>query len=65
MWSWPLEIGDKDVIDGLMYALEITVGPRSVKSRGQVVGSPPGFREGLMKLHKGLQDLVGWLGSEK
>src|SRR5262249_19329738 len=61
VWSWPPEVGDVDVPDGLIYELEIAAGSRSVKSRGQVVGSPPDFGEKLLKFHRALQALVGWL----
>jgi hypothetical protein len=63
VWSWPAEVGDlANVRDGLLYALEIEVGSRSVKSKGQVVGSPPGFDEKLRQFHRALQTLVGRFG---
>ena len=60
VWGWPSEVGDPEAMDGLQYKIEIDVGSRSVKSRGQVIGSPTGFRERLMKVHEALQSLVRW-----
>jgi hypothetical protein len=60
IWSWPSKVGDPHMIDGLQYEIEIDVGSRSVKSRGQVIGSPAGFRERLTKVHEALQSLVRW-----
>jgi hypothetical protein len=60
VWSWPPDVGDPSVIDGLLYKIQIDVGSRSVKSEGQVSGSPAGFRERLLKVHCTLQSLVRW-----
>lgn len=60
IWSWPSNQGDKNVVDGLMYDLELRGDGRYVKSRGQLYGSPPGIREAVDRLHKELQLLVGW-----
>jgi hypothetical protein len=53
LWSWPAEVGDQEVIDGLLYNVEIER------------GSPPGFEEALMRVHRALQALVGWCGAEE
>ena len=59
LWAWPSEVGDPRVIDGLMYKIDIKVGVRSVKSAGQLSGSAPGFAERVMRVHRGLQGLLG------
>jgi hypothetical protein len=60
IWSWPPDIGDQRVIDGLLFEIEIEIGGRSVRSRGQVVDSPAGFGERLLRVHGAFQSLVGW-----
>jgi hypothetical protein len=60
VWSWPPTQGDTHVIDGLQWISELEFGGRSVASRGQVHGSPLGFDEKLMRLHRTLQAMAGW-----
>jgi hypothetical protein len=48
------------IIDGLEWFTELQLGTRSVASRGQVVGSPPGFEEKLLRFHAALQAITGW-----
>ncbi len=60
VWSWPPTLGDLHLCDGLQWITELEVGSRSMASRGQVHGSPPGFREKLKLLHQTLQAMVGW-----
>ena len=62
VWSWPATLGDRDVIDGLQWKLELEAGTRRVESRGQVWGSPPDFKPKLMRFHQALQAMTGWRG---
>ncbi len=64
IWSWPPEVGNLSVIDGLEFEIDIEVGAHSVRSKGQASGAPAGFGEKLLKVHKALQSLVGWHGRE-
>ena len=61
VWSWPSTVGDLMVIDGLMYEIDVEVGSRSIKSNGQCSGSPPGFRDAVIRIHEELQLMVGWV----
>lgn len=60
LFSWPATVGDPQVVDGLMYEIEIEVGDRRIRSAGQAVGSPPEFPKKLLRIHRALQSLVGW-----
>src|SRR5712664_769703 len=60
VWSWPATQGDMRVRDGLQWITELEFDGRSVASRGQVHGSPPGFKEKRMRLHRTLQAMAGW-----
>lgn len=64
VWSWPKLVGEILIDDGLQYTLKLEVGSRAVESSGQVCGSPKGFYEKLMKLHRALQQLVGWQATD-
>jgi hypothetical protein len=60
VWSWPPILGSVHIIDGLRWNLELEFGCRRVVSNGQVVGSPPGFSEKLMRFHQSLQAMTDW-----
>jgi hypothetical protein len=60
VWSWPASVGNRRLIDGLQFVLELEDGERSVKSEGQCHGAPPGFAAKVTRLHETLQRMAGW-----
>jgi two-component system OmpR family response regulator len=60
VWSWPPTLGDVHIVDSLSWELSLMAGGLRVESKGQVRGSPVGFEEKLMRLHRALQQMTGW-----
>lgn len=64
IWSWPIWLGDEQVIDGLQWRLQIRWGSQAVESDGQVSGAPRNTGRKLLYLHRALQRMVGWRGDQ-
>lgn len=61
VWSWPPFLGDLTFYDGFVWNAEFAVGDRSVKIGAQLAGLPSTIEDDVMRLHKTLQQMIGWL----
>jgi hypothetical protein len=64
VWSWPFDISNINIIDGLEYVLELEVGDRAVRSKGQACDYQPGFSDKVRSLHQALQAMTGFPGKD-
>ena len=61
VWSWPEDVSNNNVIDGIEWRINYQIGDRRVRSYGQVSGAPSHIQENLFRLHEALQAVTGWV----